>query len=130
MFWKNFYNLCLKFGKSPNTVAKEIGISSGAITKWKNENVIPRESTLLKIADHFEITVDVLLSEQPQQIDRQEKPTADGSELDTDLKLIAALVAQLDEKQLPLVLSIAQDIPKLSYDQLRSVAEVIKNMVK
>ena len=39
MFWERFYNLCLQKNTKPNPVAKEIGISSGIVTKWKNENI-------------------------------------------------------------------------------------------
>ena len=31
MFWEAYHSLCLKIKKSPNTVAKEIGCSSGAV---------------------------------------------------------------------------------------------------
>ena len=31
MFWEAYYSLCLKIKKSSNTVAKEIGCSSGAV---------------------------------------------------------------------------------------------------
>ena len=64
MFWDCFYNLCLKQGKAPNKIAKEIGISSGAITKWKSDNIIPRESTLLKIAEYFGVSVNYLLGNE------------------------------------------------------------------
>lgn len=33
MFWERFYELCLKNHTKPNPLAKEIGISSGVITK-------------------------------------------------------------------------------------------------
>lgn len=79
MFWKNFYNFCLEKGKSPNTVAKEIGISSGSITKWKNESVIPREATLKKIADYFGVSVDSLLADEPTI---PERPGAELTEMD------------------------------------------------
>ncbi|MBQ8345153.1 MAG: helix-turn-helix transcriptional regulator [Clostridia bacterium] len=61
MFWENFRQLCLEKGKSPNAVAKEIGLSSGSVTKWKQEGVIPREATLKKIADYFGVTANRLL---------------------------------------------------------------------
>lgn len=59
MFWKNFSNLCVKIGKSPNTVAKELALSSGSITSWKN-GAIPRDTTLIKIADYFGVDVSYL----------------------------------------------------------------------
>lgn len=64
MFWKNFYNLCQKANKSPNAVAKELGISSGAVTSWKNGKT-PHHGTLIKIAQFFEVSTDFLLGVTP-----------------------------------------------------------------
>jgi len=61
MFWERFYNLCLEKDTKPNPVAKKIGISSGIVTKWKNEDTLPNGETLLKIADYFDVSVDYLL---------------------------------------------------------------------
>lgn len=61
MFWERFYNLCLEKDTKPNPVAKKIGISSGIVTKWKNEDTLPNGETLLKIADYFNVSVDYLL---------------------------------------------------------------------
>ena len=52
MFWENFYGLCHSKQMSPNGVAKEIGISSGAITAWK-QGKVPHHDTLIKIANYF-----------------------------------------------------------------------------
>lgn len=52
MFWDNFLIHCRKIGKSPSAVAKEIGISTGAVARWK-EGSIPQSATLAKIADYF-----------------------------------------------------------------------------
>lgn len=60
MFWKIFYSLCQNRGISPNALAKELSISSGAVTAWKNGRV-PHHTTLLKIAEYFGVTVDYLL---------------------------------------------------------------------
>ena len=61
MFWKRFYELCIKKGTKPNPVAKDIGISSGVVTKWKNGTTIPNGETLIKIADYLDCSVDYLL---------------------------------------------------------------------
>lgn len=66
MFWKIFLKLCSSKEKSPNKIAKEIGISSGAITNWKN-GATPQDSTLQKIADYFGVTVDSLLADTPEE---------------------------------------------------------------
>ena len=57
MFWENLIELCNKNGKKPNPVAKELGISSGAVTSWKN-GTIPSTTTLKKLADYFGVTVE------------------------------------------------------------------------
>lgn len=64
MFWNNFVKLCNNIGKSPNAVAKELSLSSGSVTSWKNGRV-PHHSTLLKLATYFNISVDHLLSDTP-----------------------------------------------------------------
>lgn len=61
MFWERFYNICLLHGTKPNPVAKEIGISSGILTKWKNTGALPNGETLIKLADYFDCSVDYLL---------------------------------------------------------------------
>ena len=60
MFWNRFYGLCIKNGTKPNPLAKEIGISSGVITKWKSGG-LPNGEMLLKIADYLDCSVDYLL---------------------------------------------------------------------
>ena len=57
MFWSVFAALCFEHGSSPNAVAKEIGISSGALTSWKN-GATPRASTIRRIADYFGVPMD------------------------------------------------------------------------
>ena len=66
MFWEQYQNLCQQIGKSPNGVAKELGLSSGTVTFWKNGK-IPKSDTLQKIADYFNVTVDQLLNGDPPQ---------------------------------------------------------------
>ena len=61
IFWERFYNLCISNNTKPNPVAKEIGISSGIITKWKNIGTLPNGETLIKLADYFNCSVDYLL---------------------------------------------------------------------
>ncbi len=61
MFWERFYDLCVKNDTKPNPVAKDIGISSGVLTKWKTEGNYPNGETLLKLAAYFDCSVDYLL---------------------------------------------------------------------
>ena len=61
IFWQRFYDLCRKEGKRPNPVGKEIGLSSGIISKWKRDNRLPNSETLLKLAAYFNCSTDYLL---------------------------------------------------------------------
>lgn len=61
LFWERFYNMCIAKGVKPNPVAKEIGISSGIVTKWKTVGTFPNGETLIKIADYLDCSVDYLL---------------------------------------------------------------------
>lgn len=60
-FFATFEKLCKNENKSLNAVAKELKISSGSITAWRN-GVMPREKTLEKIANYFGVTVEYLLT--------------------------------------------------------------------
>lgn len=65
MFWENFIELCKKNNISPNGLAKELSISSGSITSWKQGRV-PKWQTLSMLAEHFGVTVEELIAEEKQ----------------------------------------------------------------
>ena len=67
MFWDAFYDLCKKKNKTPNGVAKDLGIASGSITLWKNTKSMPRSNTIKKIADYFGVNVDYFYNETPER---------------------------------------------------------------
>lgn len=67
-FWNNFVKLCNNVGKSPNAIAKEIGISSGAVSAWKlDKDRIPQDRILKRIADYFGVPVAYLLNEEKEK---------------------------------------------------------------
>ena len=66
MFFEKYVELCNDVGRSPNSVAKELGISSGAVTAWK-QGRIPYASTLKKIADYFGVSTAYLLVEEEKE---------------------------------------------------------------
>ena len=65
MFWKNLCRLCNDNQTTPNTVCKELKLSSATATHWKN-GAVPRDTTLHLIADYFGITVEDLLRDDEQ----------------------------------------------------------------
>lgn len=92
MFWENFVALCDKNGTKPNPVAKELGISSGSVTFWKKGKV-PHHSTLIKIANYFDVSVDYLLTGQ------KEMPT-DNGELSVKKKQIIERIRLMPDEKL------------------------------
>ena len=66
MFWDKYFALCSKIGKSPNAVAKEIGISSGTLTGWKKHNKVPLDMTIKKVAEYFGVPVSYFSEEAPE----------------------------------------------------------------
>lgn len=58
-FFERYSELCKAAGETPNSVAKTIGASSGSVTAWKN-GTEPRYSTIVKIADYFNVSVGYL----------------------------------------------------------------------
>lgn len=62
MFWTRYVELCARKNKTPHKVATELGITSGSVTGWKHGGA-PRATTLKKIADYFDVTVEYLKGE-------------------------------------------------------------------
>jgi transcriptional regulator with XRE-family HTH domain len=81
MFWETFEELCKRNNTRPNPVAAQLGISSGAVTKWKQKGVIPNGSTLQAIADRFNVTVDYLIGNTDTTSPKRKKAVAISDEL-------------------------------------------------
>ena len=60
MFKQNFINFCNKKGESPSFVCRQVGLAPATFSCW-DENSIPRQATLQRIADYFGITPEALL---------------------------------------------------------------------
>ncbi len=63
-FWRRFDSICTENGTTPNAVAKKLHLSSGSVTSWKLNDVIPRSKTVETIADYFGVSVDFLLGKE------------------------------------------------------------------
>ena len=59
-FYKRLRDLCEERKMTVNELVKILNLSSGSPTAWKS-GTIPRNATLIKIADYFGITTDYLL---------------------------------------------------------------------
>ncbi len=67
MFWDRFYALCIEKGIKPNPLGKQLGISSGIISHWKDGGM-PNGDNVIKIADALDCSVDYLFerTDDPQ----------------------------------------------------------------
>lgn len=73
-FWDRFYDLCIKNGTKPSPVVKQLGISSGSVTKWKN-GTLPTLETAILIANHFNVSVGYLTGDSDNPEPPQKEPT-------------------------------------------------------
>lgn len=68
-FYQRIETLCKNKGITVTALTIELGFSSSAGTTWKNLKKRPRNSTLKKIADYFELSIDELEQEIDWPID-------------------------------------------------------------
>lgn len=54
MFYDRLLELCEHQGISLNKLCRDVGLSHGAPAKWRN-GALPRNSTIKKIADYFNV---------------------------------------------------------------------------
>ena len=63
MFKEIFIKLCNEKKESPSAVCKKIGITPATYSCW-DENSVPRKTTLIKIAEYFNVSVNYLLGKE------------------------------------------------------------------
>ena len=111
MFFDKYSELCRKKGKTPTGVAIELNVSRATVNYWKNGNV-PKQDTLIKIANYFGVSVDYLL----------------GNE--TDFKSKTESVISDDDIKFALWGDVADEIPNDKLQEVKTFAEFIKNTYK
>lgn len=60
MFFNNLENLCKINNTTVTSVVKSLGLSTSAVTSWRN-GVIPNGDTIIKLAEYFNTSTDYLL---------------------------------------------------------------------
>ena len=97
-FIDNVERLCFENGESLYDMTKAIGMGGSAVTGWRQGST-PRRPTLKKIADHFGVTVDWLLSDEavtPSKWDSK-KETSEYGTLSSQEKQIIDMYRELTE---------------------------------
>lgn len=81
-FYENYVKLCNLAGKSPSAVAVELKLGKPSVTRWKH-GAVPRDTTILKIAGYFGVSVEWLEGKTDDPGIKKERP-ADGEALNVD----------------------------------------------
>ena len=113
MFFDQYSGRCKAVGKTPNGVAKELGLPSSSVTQWRQGGT-PRPKTLQKIADYFAVSVEYLLTGAGPGDIKKERPAENGEALENDLP-----------EDIQQLLSICRQNPELA-SALLSVARQIE----
>lgn len=104
MFWERLSALIKERDISASGLAKQIGLSNSAAVKWK-KGAIPDSSTLQKIADYFNVSVDYLLG-------KEKEPSGKTGEFDELTMQFNNLLGKLSQEQkealIPLLESMIQ----------------------
>ena len=79
MFKKRFENVCAEKGISPSAACKAIGLNASSYSKW-DENSVPRRSTVKKLADLLDVSIEDLLGDEDGTEQKEKAPAEDLSE--------------------------------------------------
>ena len=74
---KNLKALRIKNGISQQALAEKLGISQQSVNKYENHKIEPDISTLVAMADYFDVTVDYLIGRTTEDGKRLSKSDAD-----------------------------------------------------
>lgn len=99
MFFEIYNQLCRNIGKSANKVAKDLSIASGTVSEWKKGR-IPQNSTLLKIAEYFDVSVDYLLGNTDEKNTPNTVSSIEGIDLTQSEQEIIQMLRKMDRDQL------------------------------
>ena len=83
MFWNQFEKLCDERKVKPNPLGKELGFSSGIITKWK-QGAYPGTEALMKIAEYFDVSIDYLVYGEEAENGRASVRSSENAMVITD----------------------------------------------
>jgi phage repressor protein C with HTH and peptisase S24 domain len=77
-FYDNYERLCREKGKSPSSLADELGFNRSTVSGWKRNGAKPRPELAMRIADYFGISVTELMGGAERIVPEKEKPPAEN----------------------------------------------------
>lgn len=91
-FFARYASLCKEKNKTPNGVAKELGIPSASVTNWK-KGVTPRAKSIEQIAAYFGVSADYLMG----STEARRRTVEENGDL---ISRAEALIGEMDRDQL------------------------------
>ncbi len=85
-------------------LADQLGVTKGAVSMWENKGIVPREDILIKISQKYNISIDKLLGNDLQDIDKSNER----------LSYIQRNLGKLDKDQLQK----AESVLKVVFDDI------------
>ena len=78
MFYETYEKLCKEFDEKPYQLPLKLGAKSNSVVAQWQKGSVPRGDMLKKIADHFNVTVEYLLTGKEEN---KKSPAPEGAEL-------------------------------------------------
>ena len=65
---ENIRRLRLEHGLSQVAFAKQMNVTKQCVSNWENDNVLPSVEMLVRLADFFHVSTDLLLGREPTRV--------------------------------------------------------------
>ena len=124
MFYDNFVKACNSIGKTPSSVAIDIGLNKATVTGWKKGSK-PTDSTIQKLVDYFGISPEELTgSTGPAQ--KKAPAGVSNSDTQSEGQLMAAFFEggkDLSEEEMAVLWQDAKDYIQWKLSQRRKAKD-------
>lgn len=118
MFKQIFIDLCNKRNESPSSVCRKVGITPATFSGYTDESV-PRQATLMRIADYFGVSVDYLLG-------REEKSPVSPAVTTEDAELIEYLEELKTRPEMRMLFSLSKNATKEDVEDAVRIIEALR----
>lgn len=118
-FYESFLKQCNRINRSPSRVALDIGLSKTSVNKWKHGG-LPKDATLQKLADYFQVDIQTLLGDVPVKefMERKEPAIEIAEEINEEISIdrlakcadIVTMLSTTSDENIDLVLALVKKI--------------------
>ena len=114
MFYDNIYKICRDKGTSPTVILKELGYSTGNVSKWKSGSV-PNIEMALAIARKLGVSLDYLIT-----LENELRETLWNSLITLEKSPLDSALSESDREWLNIIALIPEDKQEMCKDFLRT----------